>query len=45
MKNDSSIIAIDYLSLYNNKNHSSVDFTKIMNYVKELRKKYKKQNG
>lgn len=46
MKNDSSIIAIDYLSLYNNgKKYNSADFTKLVNYIVELRKKYKKQNG
>ena len=46
MKNDSSIIAIDYISLYNNgKKYSSADFTKIVNYITELRKKYKNQNG
>ena len=43
MKNDSSIMVIDYLSLYNNgKKYSSVDFTKLVNHIVELRKKYKK---
>lgn len=48
MKNDSnsSIIDslnIDYLSLYKCKSHTNLD--KIIKYVKEMRKKYKKQNG
>ena len=46
MKNDSSIMIVDYLSLYNNgKKYSSADFTKLVNHIKELRKKYKNQNG
>lgn len=46
MKNDSNIIVIDYLSLYNNdKKYSSTDFDKLVNHIVELRKKYKKQNG
>ena len=46
MKNDNNIIIIDYQTLYNNgKKYSSTDFDKLVNYIVELRKKYKKQNG
>ena len=52
MKNDNSIIIIDYQSLnidyqlsYKCKPHYHTDLDKLIRYVIEMRKKYKQQNG